>query len=34
MMAALMICHGVGVRTDRTIEIRKIDLGYFDPDDA
>jgi restriction endonuclease Mrr len=26
--------HGVGVRTDRTVEIKKIDLDYFEPDDA
>jgi restriction system protein len=33
-LTALMIRHGVGVRTDRTVEIRKIDLDYFEPDDA
>lgn len=33
-LAGLMIRHGVGVRTDRTIEIRKLDLDYFDADDA
>jgi restriction system protein len=33
-LAELMIRHGVGVRTDRTIELRKLDLDYFEPDDA
>lgn len=33
-LAELMIRQGVGVRTDRTVEIRKIDLDYFEPDDV
>jgi restriction system protein len=33
-LAAPIIRHGVGVRTDRTVEIKKIDLDYFEPDDA
>lgn len=33
-LAALMVRHGVGVRTDRSIDIRKIDLDYFEPDEA
>ncbi len=33
-LAELMIRHGVGVRTDRVVEIKKIDLDYFEPDDA
>jgi len=33
-LAALMVRYDVGVRTDRTIQIKKPDLDYFDPDDA
>lgn len=33
-LAELMIRHGVGVRTDHVVEIRKIDLDYFEPDDV
>lgn len=33
-LADLMIRHGVGVRTDRTVEIKKVDLDYFEPDEA
>jgi restriction system protein len=29
-LTRLMVQHGVGVRTQRTIELRKLDLGYFD----
>jgi restriction endonuclease Mrr len=27
-----MVQYGVGVRTERTIEYRKLDLDYFDED--
>jgi restriction system protein len=33
-LAALMVRYDVGVRTDRTIQIKKPDLDYFEPDDA
>jgi restriction endonuclease Mrr len=33
-LAELMIRHGDGVRTDRTVEIKKLDVDYFEPDDA
>jgi restriction system protein len=33
-LADLMIRHGVGVRVERAVEIKKIDLDYFEPDDA
>ena len=33
-LADLMIRHDVGVRTKRTIEIKDIDLDYFEPEDA
>ena len=29
-LTRLMVQYGVGVRTERTIELRKLDLGYFD----
>jgi restriction system protein len=29
-LTGLMVQYGVGVRTERTIELRKLDLGYFD----
>ena len=29
-LTRLMVQYGVGVRTDRTIELRKLDLDYFD----
>jgi restriction system protein len=29
-----MIRYGVGVRTERTIELRRIDLDYFEEADA
>jgi len=29
-LTKLMIRHGVGVRTDRTIELKRIDLDYFE----
>ncbi|MFQ3622192.1 MAG: restriction endonuclease [Acetobacteraceae bacterium] len=32
-LAELMIRHGVGVRVRRTIEIKDIDLDYFEPDE-
>ncbi len=32
-LADLMIRHGVGVRVRRTIEIKDIDLDYFEPDE-
>jgi restriction endonuclease Mrr len=28
----LMVQYGVGVRTDRTIEVRKLDLDHFEED--
>jgi restriction system protein len=31
-LADLMIRHNVGVRTERTVEIKKVDLDYFEPD--
>jgi restriction system protein len=31
-LTRLMVQHGVGVRTDRTIELRKLDIDYFDED--
>jgi restriction system protein len=31
-LTGLMVQYGVGVRTERTIELRKLDLGYFDED--
>ncbi|WP_308446393.1 restriction endonuclease [Elioraea sp.] len=33
-LAGLMVRHNVGVRTERTVEIKKLDLDYFEPDDA
>ncbi len=33
-LAALMVRCDVSVRTDRTIQIKKPDLDYFEPDDA
>jgi restriction system protein len=30
MLTRLMIRHGVGVRTTRTIELKKLDLDYFE----
>jgi restriction endonuclease Mrr len=27
-----MVQYGVGVRTERTIELRKLDLDYFEED--
>jgi restriction system protein len=32
MLTSLMFRHGVGVRTDRTITLKRIDLDYFEPD--
>lgn len=31
-LAALMIEHGIGVRTERTIAVKKLDLDYFEPE--
>ena len=31
-LAALMIRHNVGVRTERIVEIKKLDFDYFEPD--
>jgi restriction system protein len=31
-LTRLMVQYGVGVRTERTIEYRKLDLDYFDED--
>lgn len=30
MLTDLLVKHGVGVRTDRTLEIKKLDLDYFE----
>ena len=29
-----MLRHDVGVRPDRTIVLRRLDLDYFEPDDV
>jgi restriction system protein len=34
MLSTLMLRHDVGVRVDRTIVLKKVDLDYFDPDAA
>jgi restriction system protein len=31
-LTRLMVQYGVAVRTDRTIDLRKLDLDYFDED--
>ena len=31
-LVGLMIHRNVGVRTERTVEIKKLDLDYFEPD--
>jgi restriction system protein len=31
-LASLMIRYGVGVRTERSIEIRRLDTDYFEND--
>lgn len=31
-LTKLLVKHGVGVRTERTLELKKIDLDYFDED--
>ena len=31
-LAELMVRHNVGVRTERTVEIKKLDFDYFEPD--
>ena len=31
-LTRLMVQYGVGVRTERMIELRKLDLGYFEED--
>ena len=31
-LADLMLRHNVGVRTKRTVEIKDVDLDYFEPD--
>lgn len=31
-LTRLMVQYGVGVRTDRTSELRKLDLDYFEED--
>jgi restriction system protein len=33
-LTRLMVQHDVGVRADRTITLKKIDLDYFDPEDV
>jgi restriction system protein len=33
-LTRLMVQYGVGVRTERTIELRKLDLGYFDEEEV
>jgi restriction system protein len=32
-LAQLMVQYGVGVRVERTVEIKRIDLDYFDEGD-
>lgn len=32
-LARLMVQYGVGVRVERTVEIKRIDLDYFDEGD-
>jgi hypothetical protein len=29
-----MLAHGVGVRADRTTVLKRVDLGYFEPEDS
>jgi restriction system protein len=29
-LSRLMLQYGVGVRTDRTVEVKRIDLDYFE----
>ena len=31
-LTKLMAAHGVGVREDRTIALKRLDLDYFEPD--
>jgi restriction system protein len=33
-LARLMVRYGVGVRTTRTIELKKIDFDYFEEDEG
>lgn len=33
-LTRLMVKHGVGVRTDRVVELKRLDQDYFDRDDA
>lgn len=33
-LTRLMVRYGVGVRTERTIEFRKLDLDYFEDEDS
>jgi restriction system protein len=33
-LTRLLVKHGVGIRTDRTIELKKLDLDYFDEEDT
>ena len=33
-LTRLMVQYGVGVRTERTVELRKLDLGYFDEEEV
>jgi restriction system protein len=33
-LTRLMLAHGVGVRADRTIVLKRVDLGYFEPEDS
>jgi restriction system protein len=33
-LTRLMLRHDVGVRADRTIALKRVDLDYFEPDDA
>ncbi len=31
-LTKLMVAHGAGVREDRTIVLKRLDLDYFEPD--
>ena len=33
-LTRLMVQYGVGVRTERNIELRKLDLDYFDEEEG
>ena len=33
-LTRLMVCYGVGVRVERTIEIKRLDLDYFGEEES